>query len=68
MLVFCIDVDECEEDLHVCSDICINILGSYICDCPLGFVLDTDGITCAGDMANIFNSVHLIWFSTFCRY
>jgi len=52
MLVFCIDVDECEEDLHVCSDICINILGSYVCACPLRCVLDASGITCAGDMTS----------------
>ncbi|XP_041445954.1 EGF-containing fibulin-like extracellular matrix protein 2 isoform X2 [Xenopus laevis] len=35
----CVDVDECEHQLHDClpSQDCINMLGSYHCKCPEGY-------------------------------
>lgn len=42
------DVDECSENLHACSDLCINILGSYTCSCSEGFQLEDDLRTCTG--------------------
>ena len=44
-----IDVDECEEGLHPCTQDCVNILGSFMCACSEGFALDQDGITCKGN-------------------
>ena len=42
------DVNECEEETHLCSDICENIIGSYTCDCPIGFMLGQDNRLCKG--------------------
>lgn len=38
-MCFCADVDECA-DAETCSQICINLLGSFKCDCNEGFELD----------------------------
>nr|XP_026690224.1 fibrillin-1-like isoform X1 [Ciona intestinalis] len=40
------DIDECTEETHRCSDICINTVGSFECDCPTGYKLDDTGFTC----------------------
>ena len=42
------DVNECEDNLHHCTELCINLPGSYICSCPDGFTLEEDGISCRG--------------------
>lgn len=56
------DFDECDESLDGsckcapgmtgCLSFCANTDGSADCSCSAGFVLDTDGLTCMG---NVFN-------------
>ena len=46
----CTDINECasyNEDPH-CSQTCINTLGSYICMCSSGYVIESDGHNCTG--------------------
>ena len=46
---YCIDLDECAEGTHTCSDelFCVNGQGDYTCmPCPAGFELGEDGVTC----------------------
>lgn len=35
----CIDINECERNLMVCSEneVCVNTLGSYTCQCLSGY-------------------------------
>jgi Calcium-binding EGF domain len=42
----CVDVDECSREASPCSHRCLNLPGSYQCDCPYGQVLIEDGHTC----------------------
>ena len=43
------DVDECSEQTDECQQICNNTIGSYVCDCRIGYALNTDGRTCRGE-------------------
>ncbi|XP_068576830.1 very low-density lipoprotein receptor isoform X3 [Cebidichthys violaceus] len=43
----CADIDECEGRWPgVCSQLCINALGSYQCDCHPGYIMETGGHHC----------------------
>ncbi|XP_015120614.1 uncharacterized protein LOC107043579 [Diachasma alloeum] len=42
----CIDVDECEEENGGCQYTCVNIVGSYRCQCPGGMKYGDDKFTC----------------------
>ena len=42
------DVNECEEDIHNCSQICVDIPGFYTCDCNTGYNISTDEHSCNG--------------------
>ena len=42
------DIDECDGDVHGCSDICNNNEGSYTCACESGYQLENDERTCTG--------------------
>lgn len=42
----CIDNDECLDHVSKCSQSCINIPGSYVCECNPGYKLDKDGFGC----------------------
>ena len=70
VLLFLLDIDEC--DLGICdvNAFCFDVIGSFFCFCnPVGYT--GDGITCTGTYTLILGynlSVHdfLILFSTFC--
>ena len=42
-----IDINECHERI-ICSDFCVNTMGSYRCECRKGYELARDGKTCRG--------------------
>ena len=41
------DINECEDD-HGCSQICINKIGTFTCECNDGYILQADGKQCLG--------------------
>uniref|UniRef100_A0A0N5A821 Metalloendopeptidase n=1 Tax=Syphacia muris TaxID=451379 RepID=A0A0N5A821_9BILA len=43
---FMADLDECQNNKGGCEQICINTIGSYRCECDIGFVLAVDGKHC----------------------
>ena len=43
-----LDINECSAGIHDCSNKCINNIGGYKCDCPIGEKLNVDGLTCIG--------------------
>ena len=50
LLDFFSDIDECQLgfEVHHCEKWCRNIPGSYVCDCPQVFYLESDNKTCKG--------------------
>lgn len=44
----CKDIDECDEDVAGCTQLCINSIGSYACNCENGYQLGSDNQTCFG--------------------
>ncbi|XP_055343212.1 low-density lipoprotein receptor-related protein 2-like [Paramacrobiotus metropolitanus] len=58
----CADVDECATSSQLggpCSQLCINLKGTYKCHCAPGFLLEFDGHTCKSA-----NHVPLLMYST----
>lgn len=47
MLLHHIDIDECgDRNMSACSQLCVNSVGSYRCECEKGYFLEEDGKTC----------------------
>ena len=42
------DINECNQGVDNCAQICTNTIGGFICGCNSGYTLDDDGITCNG--------------------
>ncbi|XP_058949574.2 mucin-like protein isoform X2 [Pocillopora verrucosa] len=43
----CADIDECQNKSGInCDQLCVNLPGSYFCDCNNGYKLNADGGTC----------------------
>ena len=41
------DIDECLERTDNCDHVCNNTVGSYTCECNSGYILQSDGHSCA---------------------
>ncbi len=44
-----VDIDECTQNNGSCDQICVNVDGSYFCDCEVGYQL-VNG-SCQGDLS-----------------
>ena len=45
-----VDIDECDEGIDGCEQICINTVGSYNCSCDPGYDLASNQLNCSGKM------------------
>ena len=43
------DIDECNDGVDGCNQICHNAIGSYACSCDRSYSLSEDGNTCYGE-------------------
>ena len=43
-----LDIHNCLIDDHNCSQICVELEGSFNCSCYSGYELQEDGANCAG--------------------
>ena len=54
MLFFCADIDECREIPGICANgVCINQIGSFRCECPMGFSYNNILLICEGETLHI---------------
>jgi len=58
-MLYTLDINECLS--LPCEQTCNNTLGSFVCSCDDGFVLDNNGISCLGLFP-------LIWHNTIIIY
>ena len=54
-----VDIDECTEGSDQCTQNCNNTIGSYVCSCDEGFIIDVDGLTCDGELTFNTNLIFL---------
>lgn len=48
-MLFCADIDECREIPGICANgVCINQIGSFRCECPMGFSYNNILLICEG--------------------
>ena len=50
IILYCLDIDECRNNIDGCTQNCTNTPGSYYCSCNIGYSLASDGHTCEGRM------------------
>ena len=51
-LILPTDIDECNEGISGCSQLCSNTIGSYSCSCQSGYQVGSDNHTCLGKIIN----------------
>ena len=49
MCFFFSDNDECSLQTDNCVETCTNTVGSFYCECNMGYELNSDGATCDGE-------------------
>lgn len=42
------DINECQQPNKICDYKCLNIPGSFVCACPIGYYLALDKVSCKG--------------------
>ena len=47
-IIFETDIGECLLGISDCNQTCINTVGSYYCQCKLGYTLSNDSHSCLG--------------------
>ena len=48
------DVDECADANGGCDTTCINSIGSFKCQCGVGYTLEKDEKKCSGNLPRVF--------------
>ena len=53
-LILFIDIDECVTNNGGCEETCTNQIGSFVCSCPVGYQVASDGFLCEGLFVDFF--------------
>lgn len=54
LFLMCLDIDECREIPGVCENgVCINMIGSFRCECPIGFIYNDKLLICEGEACTL---------------
>lgn len=56
--LFSSDINECAQNPLLCAFRCVNVIGSYECKCPTGYVLREDRRMCKGEQLTVSRSIN----------
>ena len=56
------DINECETINGGCEQICTNAIGSFVCSCGTGYLLDGNGFNCTGTLPHITGQLYFYTF------
>lgn len=60
------DIDECAAGDDECNHVCINTIGSFLCNCSgPGYRLQSDAMTCLSELMTIIHNLVVIIMNTF---
>ena len=67
------EINECDTVNGGCEQICTNGIGSFVCSCGTGYLLDGNGFNCTGNVISgqhdtIFFAQLLKTYCVLCRY
>ena len=63
LLLFYADIDECREIPGICANgVCINQIGSFRCECPMGFSYNNILLICEGKTLTTYVSFLTLFF------
>ena len=48
---------ECQDGLHNCSQVCVELQGQFSCACYDGYELLEDGVSCKGIVVNYIHAI-----------
>ena len=61
-----LDFNECQSNTsNRCEQDCVNVPGSFTCDCGKGYKLNADGHSCDGNTLKMFHDSFIINFCIF---
>ena len=64
-----LDIPNCMINDHNCSQICVEVVGSFNCSCYLGYDLQEDRASCAGTYINtLINTLNVMIYVIICMY
>ena len=46
MCLYIVDVDECDLNIDDCDQLCVNDVGSYHCECYIGYFRENNSSSC----------------------
>ena len=58
---YSLDINECATNNGNCNQICTNTVGSFLCSCTAGYMLNADGRTCGGTFTFSYDDINLIY-------
>ena len=69
LLLLFLDNNECtSNDTNACQQVCVNIRGSYLCQCNAGFRLSNDRRNCIGKYGKITHNFFIMCLNyDYCR-
>ena len=58
--IVCTDINECATNNGNCAQNCSNTVGSYLCSCGVGYIINANNRTCTGELSVDYNIIYTL--------